>query len=76
MKNIIKLLSIYQVTLILIITITNIDIVSSDDFYTIDHTFVYHDLKDCKSNEYYDIHYFDCKRCESGYNLAPSHDSK
>lgn len=68
--------AIFNVTVTLIILTTTIDIVSSDDFYTLDHTFVYNDVKDCKNNEYYDVHYFDCKRCESGYNLIPSEDSK
>lgn len=76
LKQILKRSLILQVTFSLIILTTVIDIVSSDDFYTLDHTFAYHDVKDCKNNEYYDVHHFDCKRCETGYNLVPSKDSK
>lgn len=75
-KQIFSTSIVFQVTLTLIIITTKVNLVSSDDFYSLDHTFVYHDVKDCKSNEFYDVHYFDCKRCESGYNLIPSKDSK
>lgn len=49
---------------------------AADDFYTLDHTFVFTGLKDCKDNEYYDPVQFACKRCESSFNLVPSKDSK
>lgn len=65
-----------SIILIGILTFLNFKIVQADDFYSLDHTFVYHDMKDCKSNEYYDINYFNCKRCESSFNLMPSSDSK
>lgn len=50
--------------------------IEADDFYSLDHTFVFSSVRDCKNNEYYDVNYFNCKRCETSFNLVPSKDSK
>lgn len=60
----------------LLAILSTLDTVQAEDFYTLDHTFVFNGLKDCKDNEYYDPVQFACKRCESSFNLVPSKDSK
>lgn len=39
---------------------------------------VYYDneVHTCKSNEYFDVDYLKCKKCETELNLVPSKDSK
>lgn len=55
---------------------TTVNSAAAEDFYSLDHTFVFSGLKDCKDNEYYDPVQFTCKRCESSFNLVPSKDSE
>lgn len=38
--------------------------------------YYYNDIRTCKSNEYFDVNYLNCKKCETEANLWPRPDSK
>lgn len=63
------LLLIRTILLISSWNVLSIEAVESEVYYD-------NEVHTCKSNEYFDVDYLKCKKCETELNLVPSKDSK